>query len=810
VAALLLAVPAAALAQRTGSQTGAQQLFDQGRAAVKAGRYDEGIARFRQAIAKDATHAQAYAQLSMTLLIKKRYAEGVKVARDGLRQVPGDLAIGGSLGMNLYKLGRRKEAHKHLQGAVGALTTEFAVQYTAAKCCLELGDNACAVDALSNYLDHRPSRLAKQDYKIRTLLGTALLRKGDLDAAGKTLRQVLRSKPGYDQARLEMAAVYLKKGDCSRAVATYEQLLRKVKSTEIHLNLGQAYLCSRRFRAANKQANQYLAKRRGDTAGLLLRGDAAVELRQFASALRDFNTVAAKEGWSPKIRVRVAKVHYARKEYGKALDQISAELAKAKAEPEVLALAVRAAIRTGKRAAAVKYGKRLLEADPTNPEAHYLAGMAHSSAGKFDQAVPLFEKALRLKSTHRGAVRELVKALCYQARAAFRSGEVKVVVEKMRRAHRIRPDSLAVNRNLALAYMRQGRGKLALSHVKANLRKVPRDYVDNRLAGRILVQLGKLKQALGHLERATLEVMKLGGIMKARALAESAVVRLRLGQVGRGLVELEEAQRQAQRQVGAKSGAKRLLEDIRRNLARAYVIKSKASLEEDKPQQAWDELQKALGVSASLPAGERIVVQAAAAFSAMSVGQVARGKELAKRLRGKMGKVLVAPYNKIGEKLLLAYADYLSPAPKNKLAAARRFTQMARRLKAPARAKLQALARSANEQAAIKLFRMGQRAAAQKALAQAVKLSRRGVSPEQRHNMAVVNYLSGRKATAVTALDAVKARVPLAYCNLAVHHEQSGAGQRAFELFKRCQQARAAYPGLKAIIDAKRRVFGGE
>jgi hypothetical protein len=169
--------------------------------------------------------------------------------------------------------------------------------------------------------------------------------------------------------------------------------------------------------------------------------------------------------------------------------------------------------------------------------------------------------------------------------------------------------------------------------------------------------------------------------------------------------------------------------------------------------------------------------------------------------------VLVPPFNKIGDKLLAAYADYLTPGARAKQAAGAALARMAAKLKPPAKNKLMNLARSAYEQTAVLLFRAGRKAQAQRALAKASRLTK-GVTPQQKHNLAVINYMAGKRQAAVTAMSAVQGKVPMAKCNLAVHYEMTGSTEKAYRMFMACQRARAPYPGLNEIVKAKKRVFG--
>ena len=205
-----------------------------------------------------------------------------------------------------------------------------------------------------------------------------------------------------------------------------------------------------------------------------------------------------------------------------------------------------------------------------------------------------------------------------------------------------------------------------------------------------------------------------------------------------------------------------------------------------------------------------MMVEAAAAVCALTIGQAAKAQELLAKLKGNVSKVLTAPYNKIGPQLLATYAEYLAPTPGAKQKASNRFAKLAARVPSPGRERLLNLAASAQEQAAVLLFRQGKRPLAKKALARASALVKKAPSAEHRHNMAVLAYVTGERNAAVGTLDAVKGRVPLALCNLAVHYERSGSMERAFQLFQECKRRGAAYPGLDDIVEAKRRIFGGE
>jgi tetratricopeptide (TPR) repeat protein len=808
--AVIVMAPGGAGAQgRTGSQTEAQQSLREANAAQKRGKADEAAALYRKAIQLDPRLFEAYERLSMNLFARKRFSEGERLVRKGLDLMPDNEALKAQLGMHLYKMGKAKEAHKLLKGGIAAFPSRFEIQATASQCCLAVEDYSCAVKGLRNFLAHRPKALASRDHLILTMMGSAYLRKGDLRDARRVLNKVLRKRPDHVPARLAMAEVLLESGDCSRAVAAFEAIRSKAKGGKgFHLLLGRAYLCNRRLREALREVSAHLSRRPNAVGGLVLRGDINVQLRRYAAALADYRK-AARLGKKEELHIKIAQVHMRQRRYRKALSELEPAARSPGASLDVLVLAVRAAMKSKQKKKALELSDRLLKLPERDARAYYFAGIAHSSVGKFERAIELYAEALKDKPRHHGARRETVKALSYLARGQLKKNKLKEALAYMERARKVSPGSLVVNRNLALLRLRLGNHRGALKALKPVLRKTPNDLVANRMAGRARLELGQHKQAAAHFDRAVASVLRHGGMPLARALAESGVTHLWLGRTRQALMELQRALKLA---AAAKEepDAATFMVQIKQNIARAHVISAKEAMAADKPQKTWAEIQLALEASASLPPAERSVVEASAAVCALTVGQVARAQKLLGKLKGKVNKVLAAPYNKVGGKLLAAYSDYLSPDPRAKQRASKQLAWISRRMPRAARGRLLTLAVSAQEQAAVLYYRRGKRPQARQALARAKALSKRPPSAAHRHNVAVLAYVTGKRNAAVGTLDAVKGRVPLALCNLAVHHERSGSMLTAYELFRECKRRGAAYPRLDNIVEAKQRIFGGE
>jgi tetratricopeptide (TPR) repeat protein len=93
LAIVVLAAPAVAQPEAKsaggGKEKSASRLIEEGQSLHDAGRYDEAIARYRQALALDADNAAALYEIAFSYDAKKDYAHCVEATREGLRH-PGD------------------------------------------------------------------------------------------------------------------------------------------------------------------------------------------------------------------------------------------------------------------------------------------------------------------------------------------------------------------------------------------------------------------------------------------------------------------------------------------------------------------------------------------------------------------------------------------------------------------------------------------------------------------------------------------------------------------------------------------------
>jgi tetratricopeptide (TPR) repeat protein len=788
----------------------------------QAGKYLEARKQYLRAIRLNPHSENAFEQYSLFLYARGKYKEGAKAMRIGLKLNPGMNLLNAYLAMHLYRRGRVQEAWLKLRTAEAMFSKKFVLQAIYAQCSMLIEEYSVAARAIKNYLEIRPAGLSGKDFAFRIQLALALMRSGSIKEAEKELNKVLYKRPDSVRARVARAELLLLKRRCAQSLEAYRQIVPKIKADYLMIYIGQAYLCMGRAADAYRVATAYLNKKGASLMkllekpptrstkhtrvvkylrmGLVLRGDSSMRLKRYNEALDNYGKAATLAGGAEQVELRVAGAHYQLREYDKTLQKLVEPLKRTTPDPAVLTLALRAAVRVKKLPLAISCADRLVKRKGANATHLYYAGMAYNSAGRFDQAASLLERGVVTDPKHNGARRELIRAYTYRAKRSVRERKAAAGEAFLKKALKLSPRSLVLRRNLALILLGQKRYEEALVQAERAYNVNPRDSAAQRLAGRALAALGKHAQALVYYSRALKD--REPDLNTARIFIESAASRIAEGAVTQGLSDLDQALKIARDHKDAK-----LTKMIQRNIVRAHMHRGRQHLDQGKQVGAWKEFNTALKQAKLLPKSERPVIQASAIFAAIAAGQFNQARRLTRRYRATFGAALAAPYDKISAGLLAAYTDYSSKATAVKVRGAGRLEKLAAKLPSPASERLKDMAGSAYAHAGEAYFRFGRSRLAQVNLLKARRLLR--VIPlEVRHNSAVADYYSGKRQEAIRVLQATSPKIPIAWCNLAVHEEEKGAMREAYKLFTVCDQRGGKLRGLKAILEIKRQIFG--
>jgi tetratricopeptide (TPR) repeat protein len=132
---------------------------------------------------------------------------------------------------------------------------------------------------------------------------------------------------------------------------------------------------------------------------------------------------------------------------------------------------------------------------PDNPRPHHNLGFALAGMGRWQEAIPLYERQLQLMPDDAEAENSLGLALA-------RVGRVQEAIARFERAVQLKPDYADAHSNLAVALVSAGRVQDANAHYERALQGKPEDAEVEKNLGLALARVGRTQEAIAHFERA--------------------------------------------------------------------------------------------------------------------------------------------------------------------------------------------------------------------------------------------------------------------------------------------------------------------
>lgn len=207
-----------------------------GTALAQAGRVDEAMASFREALRVYPNHASAHYNLGVALAGLGRSAEALEHLGAAVRLEPTWADARLNLGNTLVRLGRPAEAVAEFYEALRLQPGAVDVELNLGLALLALGKPADAVAPLQ-----RAVAGLSDSVDARFALGNALARSGDFPAAITAYGEVVRRAPEHIAARANLANALLVAGRAREAIVEYEAILRqRPGDAAVRANLEQA------------------------------------------------------------------------------------------------------------------------------------------------------------------------------------------------------------------------------------------------------------------------------------------------------------------------------------------------------------------------------------------------------------------------------------------------------------------------------------------------------------------------------------------------------------------------------------------
>ncbi|MCA9546180.1 MAG: tetratricopeptide repeat protein, partial [Myxococcales bacterium] len=342
---------------------------------------------------------------SQALVVKARLALGaeggaeqaVRDLEEAIKAWPENLAAIELLSERHMGAGEFEKALDQLENlqAAGVKSAELSIRIAAAA--RALGRNERAEKTLEEAAQAFPDKPA-----VQAAIGDLALDQKDYDTAREAYEKALSLDAGYQQARLRIADLLVRKAKVREAIEYIEEGIRKnPNSAALLVGLGQMQI---RLGVAGRQ-RQYFEEAKAtfekalkvDPTSQLARlalARALVRLDQPKPALKLLEELAVHPDVHEDLSYDLAGARAELGDHAGAIEDYERALVLRKDDPEVLVGLAEAFINKGDPERAREPLERALKSAPDLAKAHYLAGRVELAAGKAGDAVQRFKRAL--------------------------------------------------------------------------------------------------------------------------------------------------------------------------------------------------------------------------------------------------------------------------------------------------------------------------------------------------------------------------------------------------------------------------------
>jgi len=296
-------------------------------------------------------------------------------------------------------------------------------------------------------------------------------------------RAALERNPDLMDAWLGLARAQMALGRLDDAEKTLaDALARRVDGVPLWRLEGQLALAQRRHEDALRAYAKVLAERPADELALL--GTAAAELaeRRYDAASSTLERLPEAVQAGPRAQFLSAMTAAGRRDLGAALHHLRRVLAVAPAHRDSLRQAAIFHFQLGEYADAARALRRLLKLDPDDAQVQRMLEAAQLASGRFDAT------AYDLDALDRTAGQD-PRLLALLGNVLLRGGNVEAGEKALQAAREHDPDSVAVERQLAIARLAAGRFDEVLAAVPGLRDKGDRSLVPDILT--VAAQLGR-------------------------------------------------------------------------------------------------------------------------------------------------------------------------------------------------------------------------------------------------------------------------------------------------------------------------------
>lgn len=786
IGVIVLAVAGPSLAQRGQGEDESAAFVEEGRAALRRGKYKAAGVALDEALRLNPRRLEAYVLRAAVYSALEDHAAGVKLMRRARELAPTDPGVLTALGSQLVLVGNPTEGVPILTQVVTREPKRYAAQLLLAEHWHATGKWPDAITAFEAYLASRPTELAAEDPDHVIDLADSYLRFRQARKALALFERAARARPRDLRAKVGVAWATAAT-DCRKARPLLAEL-RPVASDfpEVLLVDGQCALALKDVSGALALGRRYLdASPTASAAGHALVGEAEAARGDLAIARTELGQARKLEPGRRRWAVRLGHVLRRAGEHAAALTELEAmgPPDQPALDPDWWTEIGEALIAGGRPEDAVARLEPVIGALANHGPAQSVYGEALARTGKSEAAIAPLEAAVKREPTAR-ARRWLAYALGDVGAGALADGDAATADARLTRATEVAP-SPGLYRNLGIARLATA-GDAITPLEKATAGSS--DPTGFALLGRALAATNPAgaRTAFGK----ALDLAK--GATLVDVAIDAAAFELAAGEPGAAVTDLERA-----------ASATKLVEPAVASrykvaLATARHAAGLAALRAGQGGKAVDYLAEA--ARGTDDHGIRCDLAVASV--------VAGDRDLAlKRLKAVASKPcpFPAPADVQAVPILIAFVE-----GRQQRKAAKALARL-QAIDAKASGRIKQLVATAIRvvalEAADDAYRGGKLARAKKLLAEAKRVQSRAGVDELAHNLAVADLADGKVDAAIAAFE--RSKLPEALVNLGVAYDRKGEATKALDAWRRARRSGVRFPPLADWIAAKEQIYGG-